>query len=74
MDAQDVMGSHVVDVGGKLVKTRTDETGQIKFDATGRTMDAERVPPREQMGEGCNIHGNMIVKMVHYQRRNGTFM
>lgn len=58
VDAQDIMGSHVIDVGGKLHKTRLDKDGNTRGDFH------ESTPLQEQKGEGCNIHGNMIVKRV----------
>jgi len=63
IDAQDVMGSHVVDVGGKLHKTRLAEDGSVKRDSYGVPL-SDSVDPKEQMGEGCRLHGDMIVKKV----------
>lgn len=62
VDVQDVMGGHVVDVGGELIKTRLSATG-----------DVIPIPPvyqrddpgfLQQVGEGCNLHGYLIVKKV----------
>lgn len=64
VDAQDIMGTHVVDVGGELHKTRLDAEGNIKLDHTGAPAAPETEDPTEQQGEGCNVHGNMIVKKV----------
>ena len=38
VDAQDIMGTHVVDVGGKLHKSRTDKDGNIKRDSNGNPL------------------------------------
>jgi len=67
VDAQDIMGSHVVDVGGELKKTRLDKLGRVVVDVkTGQPALAEGpgIEPGQQKGEGCNVHGYMIVKRV----------
>jgi hypothetical protein len=64
VDAQDVMGAHVVDVGGELHKLRLDGEGNPKLDAYGRPQPTNYESPLEQMGEGCRVYGNMIVKKV----------
>jgi len=64
VDAQDVMGSHVVDVGGKLHKVRLAKDGSPKRGVNGQPAQVEGGPPEEQVGEGCNIAGTMIVKRV----------
>jgi len=64
VDAQDVMGSHVVDVGGKLHKIRLGRDGLAKRGVNGQPAQVEGGPPEEQVGEGCNIAGTMIVKRV----------
>lgn len=63
VDAQDVMGSHVVNVGGKLYKTRLDSNGRIKLGVNGLPLP-DQSPPKEQIGEGCNVHGTIVVKRV----------
>lgn len=64
VDAQDVMGSHVVDVGGTLHKTRIDlKTMQPLLDRNGKPRSADS-DPIEQKGEGCRVTGDMIVKRV----------
>lgn len=64
VDAQDIMGTHVVDVGGRLHKSRTDAFGNIKFNSNGIPLSESSVSPQEQIGEGCNVHGTMVVAMV----------
>jgi hypothetical protein len=64
VDVQDVMGSHIVDYGGKLHRWRTDKDGNIKFDAAGRPLGHDSVTPQQQIGEGCNVEGMLIVKQV----------
>jgi len=65
VDAQDVMGSHVVDVGGLLHKTRLNGgTLAYKLDRQGHPLAVEGGDPLQQKGEGCNIQGTMIVKRV----------
>lgn len=65
VDAQDVMGSHVVDVGGELKKTRLSAQGKVQMERDGVTP-MSLTPPDvlEMKGEGCNIHGHLIVKRV----------
>jgi len=64
VDAQDVMGSHVVDVGGELHKTRLTPDGAEKRDPNGKLVPPDTADYKEQIGEGCRIHGDMIVKKV----------
>jgi hypothetical protein len=58
VDAEDVMGNHLLDVGGELHKTRVDNDGNV---LPGKKFDA---PAKEQVGEGCNVHGYMVVRKV----------
>lgn len=62
------MGSHVVDVGGKLHKSRVSSTGELLVDGNGRPLPVvdthDYDVAAEQKGEGCNVHGDMVVKMV----------
>ena len=56
VDAQDIMGSHVVDVGGKLHKTRVDPESILpKLDQYGQQLPPNTPNPRDQMGEGCRV-------------------
>jgi len=66
VDVQDVMGGHIVDIGGELKKVRLDRYLKPRLDHLGRPVPAEGpgVDPAEQKGEGCNINGNMVVKRV----------
>lgn len=64
VDVQDVMGAHIVDYGGRLHRWRTDPEGRIKYDALGRPLAHDSVKPAEQIGEGCNVEGTLIVKQV----------
>jgi hypothetical protein len=64
VDAQDVMGSHVLDVGGELHKTRLDSNMKVKTASNGMELPVENTKPEEMIGEGCNLHGHMIVKRV----------
>eukprot|EP00457_Paulinella_chromatophora_P008074 gb/GEZN01008101.1/.p1 GENE.gb/GEZN01008101.1/~~gb/GEZN01008101.1/.p1 ORF type:complete len:331 (-),score=47.64 gb/GEZN01008101.1/:447-1439(-) len=66
VDAQDVMGSHVVDVGGTVHKQRLSKEGEIVRDANGQPLLStdDESTANEQTGEGCRIWGNMIVKKV----------
>jgi len=66
VDAQDVMGGHIVDVGGELRKIRLDRYGRPLLDSKGVPLPSEGngVDPSLQKGEGCNIYGYMIVKRV----------
>jgi len=81
VDAQDIMGSHILDVGGQLHKTRLAADGTPKAPPVVAPKLAipdnhEQVRPasyathanldelKEQIGEGCNVHGTMIVKKV----------
>lgn len=64
VDVQDVMGSHIMDYGGQLNRWRTDSNGQLLFDAAGRPMPHDSVPPEQQKGEGCNVQGTLVVKQV----------
>lgn len=52
------MGSHVVDVGGELHKTR------LLADGTVSDAPVSGGRPEEQRGEGCRVNGHMIVKRV----------
>ena len=38
--------------------------GQLLFDASGRPLNHESIPPLQQKGEGCNVEGTLIVKRV----------
>jgi hypothetical protein len=64
--ATNFMGSHIIDYGGQLHRWRTaaDGSGQILHDAAGLPLGPESAPPAEQKGEGCNVQGGIIVKMV----------
>jgi len=67
VDAQDVMGAHVLDVGGELRKTRLDKVnGRPMLDSRGNPVPSEGqgVDVHAQKGEGCNVNGFMIVKRV----------
>jgi len=64
VDVQDVMGTHVVDVHGKLLKSRLDSAGKLKLGSDGQQLEPEGGAPEEQLGEGCNVHGWMMVKKV----------
>jgi len=66
LDAQDVMGGHIVDVGGELHKVRIDRWGKRVVDAKGVPLPSEGagVDITDQKGEGCNLSGFMIVKRV----------
>jgi len=67
IDAQDVMGSHVLDVGGRLHKTRVDRHGVPRVDSEGRPLPIDTRSGsvlQDQVGEGCNVHGFMLVKKV----------
>ncbi|CAM6001566.1 unnamed protein product [Sphagnum balticum] len=64
VDAQDIMGSHVMDVGGELHKTRLDAAGNIRYDGSGTPMNEFSGQHTEQRGEGCRVNGTMIVKKV----------
>jgi hypothetical protein len=64
VDVQDVMGSHIVDYGGKLHRWRTDSEGNLKFGPNGRPLPHDSVTPIQQKGEGCNVEGHIIVKQV----------
>jgi hypothetical protein len=64
VDSQDVMGTHTMDIGGHLLKTRLDSsTGQPLLDAAGQQLSTE-VPALDMKGEGCNLHGDLIVRRV----------
>ncbi|XXQ31370.1 Endoplasmic reticulum vesicle transporter C-terminal domain-containing protein [Plasmodiophora brassicae] len=66
VDAQDIMGSHQLDVGGGLIKTRLDSNGNPKgspgesFSSLGLTLESAR----QYKGEGCRVHGSLFVKKV----------
>jgi hypothetical protein len=69
VDLQDVMGSHEMDVGGggdlddgQLHKSRVDADGNLKFDQDGNALPIDDF--KSQKGEGCNVHGHMLVKRV----------
>jgi len=64
VDVQDVMGSHIVDYGGRLHKWRTNADGQLKYGPSGELLSHDSSPPLLQKGEGCNIEGHIIVKRV----------
>ncbi len=64
VDVQDVMGSHIVDYGGRLHRWRTNSEGQLLFDSTGQPLSHDSVVPLAQKGEGCNVEGTLIVKQV----------
>jgi len=64
VDVQDIMGSHVVDYGGRLHRWRTDKDGQLLFDAMGRPLAHDSIAPMSQKGEGCNVEGTLVVKQV----------
>lgn len=70
LDVQDVMGTHTVDVGGKLLKTRLDDEGFVKTNVYGAKLpdvqddEQAEVNGAEQRGEGCRLHGFFAVKKV----------
>jgi len=64
VDAQDIMGTHVVDVGGELHKVRLDPQGRPKRDPRGALLPAEAGNPQDQMHEGCEVSGYLIVNKV----------
>jgi len=64
VDAQDIMGTHVVDVGGELHKLRLDEFGRPKRDSRGNPLSADAGNPQDQKGEGCEVSGYLIVNKV----------
>lgn len=53
VDAQDVMGSHVVDVGGTIHKTRLSPEGSVMVDAAGQDLPLDETNPISQKGEVC---------------------
>lgn len=62
VDAQDVMGTHVMDVKGQLHKTRVDADGNVIL--VNGEPSSKTETPEEQKGEGCRIHGYIVVKRV----------
>jgi len=58
------MGTHVVDVGGELHKLRLNEQGLPKRDQRGRLLSADSENPQDQLGEGCEVSGYLIVNKV----------
>jgi hypothetical protein len=64
VDVQDIMGSHIVDYGGKLHRWRTNSDGQLLFNYAGKPLAHDSVVPTSQKGEGCNVEGTLIVKQV----------
>jgi hypothetical protein len=44
VDVQDVMGTHVVDVHGKLYKSRLDPEGVLKVDKSGAPLEPGTLP------------------------------
>lgn len=64
VDAQDIMGTHIVDVGGELRKSRLSSMGLPMVDSAGYPLPPEGGDPVQQRGEGCNVHGYLIVKKV----------
>ena len=65
IDAQDIMGSHVVDIGAEIKKIRLDANGSIKADSRGSPVpDGSLGEPREQHGEGCRLRGKLDVQKV----------
>uniref|UniRef100_A0A6A7G9S0 Endoplasmic reticulum-Golgi intermediate compartment protein 3 n=1 Tax=Hirondellea gigas TaxID=1518452 RepID=A0A6A7G9S0_9CRUS len=68
LDAQDIMGSHSVDVGGTLEKYRMDTNGNRMFDKLGRPLASGpghgQSIVRDQIGEGCRLKGFLLVNKV----------
>jgi len=66
LDAQDVMGGHIVDVAGELHKIRRDRFGRPVLDEKGNpaAVEGQGVDITKQRGEGCSLSGYMVVKRV----------
>lgn len=70
VDAQDVMGSHIIDISGNLHKIRLDPQGTVvKGSLENPSEIAHGAPtpdydPMEQKGEGCHLQGYITVKKV----------
>jgi hypothetical protein len=64
VDAQDIMGGHIVDYGGRLHKTRLDKNGNVKRGLNGQNAPVDGGDPMEQIGEGCLVQGNIVIKRV----------
>ena len=68
LDAQDVMGSHIVDIEGTLNKRRLDRDGRLLTEESmlgaSKTQDAAAIKSQLTNGEGCQIVGNISVNKV----------
>lgn len=64
VDYQDIMGTHSVDVGGNLHKTRLSPDGKQlgSFDDSAHSIT--KPIAKQQVGEGCLVHGYLTVKKV----------
>jgi hypothetical protein len=61
---QDVLGDNI-DLRGRIHKYRTDEAGQLKFKPnSGAALSGDYGTPQEQIGEGCQVDGHVLVKKV----------
>jgi hypothetical protein len=68
LDAQDIMGSHVVNVEGSMVKTRINSAGQTLSQEdllrSNGQMDVAQARQQFQDQEGCRLTGNIRVNKV----------
>lgn len=72
VDAQDVMGGHILNLGGQLLKQRLDAKGNNKQDSAGKILLHRDEPEgmedsrdlSDQIGEGCRLRGWFKVKKV----------
>jgi len=67
LDAQDVMGSHHVNVGGNLLKRRMDASGKTFedfHDSTTNVPDWGRLKEAFTKQEGCHLMGSIEVNKV----------
>lgn len=67
LDAQDVMGSHIVNVGGTLLKRRLNSSGtliSVEKVEHGHQTDIASIKKQFDDGEGCQILGNVLVNKV----------
>jgi hypothetical protein len=68
LDAQDIMGSHHINVGGDLFKIRLSRTGEelekIRHESGSTTIDLARAREAYKAEEGCQLVGSIEVNKV----------
>lgn len=68
LDAQDIMGSHHINIQGSMKKIRLDLNGNILDEEdllnSSKTMDVQAVKEQFNNKEGCRLKGHILVNKV----------